>query len=135
MPPKIEIFISHSHADEKVAAAVSDLLQAALPLKTECIRCTSVDGHKLDPGAKVDDSLRDDIAASKMLVGLISEDSMASTHVLFELGAGWGLQKPFIPLLAPAAPSSLLKGPLLGINAPRCDLSADLHRLVEKVGK
>jgi hypothetical protein len=53
-------------------------------------------------------------------------------YVLFELGARWGAGKNLIPLVAPM---STLGGPLSGLNALRADVSAQLHQLVQDLGR
>jgi hypothetical protein len=56
-------------------------------------------------------------------------------YVVFELGARWGTEKTFIPLLAPGTPSSVLGGPLAGINALRLDSEAQIHQLLGDLGR
>jgi hypothetical protein len=47
----LDIFISHSGKDEKLAAALIDLIIAATNVPHGRIRCTSVDGYRLPGGA------------------------------------------------------------------------------------
>lgn len=54
------IFISHSHADEKIASLLVDFLLAALAIRPEDIRCTSVPGHKLPFGTSIGEQLKND---------------------------------------------------------------------------
>lgn len=70
-----------------------------------------------------------------MLLGVISAQSLTSTYVAFELGARWGTQKTLIPLLTRGTPNSVLEGPLVGITALRLDVEAQVHQLLNDLGK
>ena len=127
----IQIFLSHSGEDKALADSVSELLKAALHLAANEIRCTSVQGSRLPGGAHIAEQLRNELLVSPTFVGLISARSFSSAYVLFELGARWGADKHLIPLLAPGVSSGILKGPISGLNALRCDERDQLHQLVE----
>jgi DNA-binding MarR family transcriptional regulator len=131
----IEVFISHSSKDVIIAYALTDLLRAALNLPAERIRCTSVSGYKLPVGADTDEHLRREIYESRSFIGLITELSFESAYVLFELGARWGADKPMAPLLAAGTSPRVLKGPIGGKTALSCDNPADLHQLIDDIGR
>lgn len=130
----IDIFISHSSKDVKLAKALVLLLRAALNVPANRIRCTSVDGYRLPAGAVTNDALRDDLSQSKFLIGLITKSSVQSTYVLFELGARWGAELPLAPLLVTSRDNGLLSGPLSGFNALACDSRSQILQLVENIG-
>ena len=132
-PIMVDVFVSHSSQDVALAAQVVDLLRAALNLRAESIRCTSVDGYRLPAGADSDEQLRDEALACRALIGILSAFSLASAYVLFELGARWGAKRPLIPLLAPGIGPQALKGPLAGLNALSCESAAQLHQLVSDI--
>jgi hypothetical protein len=117
-----------------MAGLLVDLLRSALNLPAEDIRCTSVDGHRLAGGQETDRTLRTEIRNCEAFIGLISEASIESAYVLFELGARWGVGHHLLPLLAPNAEPSLLRGPLSGINALSCSNAADLHQMIQELG-
>src|ERR1051325_5172461 len=98
--PKIEIFISHSSQDTKVAEALVEVLRNALDIPAAKIRCTSVDGYKLEIGTQTDEQLRKEIYDSIAFIGLITQSSIQSAYVLFELGARWGGHLHLSPVLA-----------------------------------
>ena len=126
----LDIFISHSSQDKAITKALIDLIRAALPIKAEKIRCTSVDGYRLPVGATTDELLKNEVNNCKILIGIISESSMSSAYVLFELGARWGQGKTMFPLITGAKGKSLLKGPLSSINALELKETAQLHQLI-----
>lgn len=131
----VKLFICHASDDIYIVEPLIDLLRSALNLSAKDIRCTSVDGHRLRGGANTDAELRGEVQDCEAFVGVISETSIRSIYVIFELGARWGSQKYLLPLLAPGVPSSVLKGPLQGINALRLDNSSQLHQLIRELGQ
>lgn len=130
----IRLFVSHSGEDVELAELVVQLCSTALGLRSQDIRCTSVDGYRLPGGADVDEQLRDEALAAECFVGLVSPESLASAYVLFELGARWGAKKHLVPLLAPGMKPHALRGPLKGLNALSSDNMAELHQLVHEIG-
>lgn len=129
----VKIFISHSSSDSEIAKLVADLLRSAMCLSKSDIRCTSVDGYRLPAGANTDEQLRKEVLEAQVLVGLISHQSFESAYVLFELGARWGTNSFMVPLLTPGVSTSILKGPLSGLNALSCDSRSQIHQLVTDV--
>ena len=85
----IKVFISHSSRDVEIAKGLIDLLQKALHLTSNEIRCTSVDGFRIPAGASIDDTLRAEVHDSVVLIGLVTPHALASAYVIFELGARW----------------------------------------------
>ena len=83
----IKLFISHSSDDTELATLLVQLLATALVMKSQDIRCTSVDGYRLPGGADADEQLRDEAWSAECFLGIISSQSLASAYVLFELGA------------------------------------------------
>ena len=128
----MRIFISHSSRDAELARALIDLLQAALPITSEDIRCSSVDGYRLPGGVSTDEWLRNEVHDAEMVIGLLTPNSLRSAYVSFELGARWGAQKRMIPLLASGITPEVLEGPLGGINALDCRSDGQIHQLVEE---
>ncbi|MCH7703201.1 MAG: toll/interleukin-1 receptor domain-containing protein [Planctomycetes bacterium] len=128
------LFVSHSSKDVEVVKLLVDLIQFALHLRSEEIRCTSVDGYRLPGGADTDESLQREIREARGFIGVISSASVESLYVVFELGARWGARKHLLPVLTPGVDPDKLPGPLAGKNALRCDSNAQLHQLVADLG-
>jgi hypothetical protein len=130
---KLLVLISHSSKDEVLASALIDLLRSGLGLLPNQIRCSSVDGYRLPAGVNTDAQLRAEVRASKVLIGLITPNSLASPYVLFELGARWGAGEIMVPLLAGVTPDKL-RGPLSGMNALLCSSEEQLHQALVETG-
>jgi hypothetical protein len=128
----VDVFISHSHTDVKLAEALVDLLKSALRLPSASIRCTSVEGHRLPGGASVEEQLRREVLESKVFIALVTEVSIRSTYVLFEMGARWGAQHYLVPVIS-SVDTGILKGPLSALNALSCSVSAQVLQLVDNV--
>ncbi len=144
---QIDIFISHSSADEKVAKALIDLLRDAFHIEPNRIRCTSVAGYKLKTGADTERELRSEVQQARVFIGILSEISLDSAYVLFELGARWGATQDYgmyassvgaknriFPILAVGATGSIIRDPLKQYNALSCEKAGDIHQFVQDVG-
>lgn len=130
----MDIFISHSSEDVEIVKSIIELIRAAYTIPAEKIRCTSVNGYRLKAGISTEDQLKLEIHQSKVLLAIISPQSIHSAYVLFELGARWGLSLPLIPLVTSQQGMQLLKGPLGNINALLSHDAAQLHQLVDDLG-
>jgi TIR domain len=130
----IRVFISHSSADVGIATALIELLRYAMPdLDPHTIRCSSVPGYKLSGGADTDDTLREEMRDAAVFVALLTDQSLKSTYVLFELGARWGAGSKFTPLVAAGLLPSELKAPLNGLHVQSCDSETDLHQMLTEI--
>jgi DNA-binding MarR family transcriptional regulator len=127
----VNVFISHSAKDEKLAGALVELLRSALNIPANSIRCTSINGYRLPAGAPTDEQVRREVHESKAFIGLITPSSMASAYVMFELGARWGAGLHLVPLLGAGADASYLRGPLSALNALNCGDAAQVHQLID----
>jgi hypothetical protein len=126
----LDLFISHSSKDKRVAKALIDFLRAALAIPHDRVRCTSVDGYKLSAGAKTENALQNEIQNAICFIGLITPDSMKSQFVLFELGARWGSDEHLVPLLANGMTAGSLRPPLSSLNALSCASKGEMEQLV-----
>jgi hypothetical protein len=106
------VFVSHSHDDADLATAVVDLLGSSLHLRRSDFLCTSADGSGLAGGSNTSNELRQQIASATSFISLLTPKALASSYVLFELGARWGMGQAHIPLLARGNNASGLPGPL-----------------------
>ncbi len=128
-----DVFLSHSARDAELARALVELLRSALSIPTQRIRCTSVPGCKLQIGADTNQQLRREVLSARAFVALITEVSIESAYVLFELGARWGSDRFLAPLLGGGAGPGVLAGPLKALNALQCN-QEDLLQFVRNIG-
>jgi hypothetical protein len=128
------IFISHSSTDIQVGDALLRVLKDAFGLRSNEIRFTSHPAYGLSGGADPDKTLRQEVVSSKLVIGLITADSVESQYVLFELGARWGTDGFLIPLLAGGARASDLPKPLKS-HALTCDNEESILRFVADCGE
>ncbi len=126
----LDVFISHSGIDSDLAEALVDLLRAAINIPHERIRCTSVDGYRLAAGALTDERLKQEVRSAICFIALLTPASLKSAYVLFELGARWGAELPFLPLLARGITGHSLSSPLSGLNALSCSSASQIHQFL-----
>jgi TIR domain len=131
---EILVFISHSSKDENLALALIELLRNSLGISQQEIRCSSVDGYRLEVGVNTESQLRQEVNAAKTLIALVTPNSLTSAFVMFELGARWGANLHLAPLLAGVPPSEV-KQPLSLLNSLSASNNAQLHQFVENISK
>jgi hypothetical protein len=133
----LDIFISHSGKDSALAGLLANLLRNALSLPPQRIRCTSVDGYRLEVGASTNEKLRVEVREARAFITLLTRNSLASTYVLFEMGARWGAGQYFVPLLAGGISPGELNAPLSGFSvldlASRAQVSQFLENVAEEL--
>lgn len=99
---KIKVFVSHSSKDKNLVEALVRLLNSTLKLDREEIRCSSLQPYKLPFGRSISTVIKEDLSSDRVVViGVVTEDSLASNWVLFELGAAWVKDRITIPVLGP----------------------------------
>jgi hypothetical protein len=130
---ELDIFISHSSFDIKFIEKLVVLLRSSLNIPAKKIRCSSVDGYRLSVGVNTDEQLRKEVHDAKILIGVITPNSIKSAYVLFELGARWGTKKKMFPILACGADPNILGGPLKTINSLDCDNASQVHQLIDEI--
>lgn len=129
----IKIFLSHSAADEPLASALVDCLMSSMVLDDDELRCTSVAGHKLPVGSDFAATLLEDIGDSSVVVGLVTRHALASSWVLFELGATWGAKKNMKPLVTDEVDLKALPGPVSGRHVARMSSRSDVAQFLEEI--
>jgi hypothetical protein len=132
-PTSPQIFISHRHKDEEVVRAFVGVLESAFDLRSDDLRCTSLQPYDLKPGDKTSEKLRADIEGAKLVIGMIGPDTSESEYVLFELGASWGLGVPIFPLLIGKASHVHVPGPFKERHSVSLCEERDCHQLVDDI--
>jgi TIR domain len=130
----IRLFLSHSHADKEIAAALVDVIEATM-VPRERILCTSHDNPKYrEPeGVDVSSYLRDHLTQSSCVIGLLTPNSMKSPWCLFELGGAWALATRTYPLLAGGLSQEDLPAALQGTDAAQLNQSEEVRRVLANV--
>jgi len=129
----LDIFISHSSADEIIANQLINVLRNALNIDPMSIRCTSVPGYKLEGGVNTDDRLREEVNSCRVLLGLVSAASLESIYVLFELGARWGQRGALKPLVYTKSIFSNVSGPLANLHIINISIKAEIYQLIAEI--
>ena len=130
---KMKIFISHSSEDKEMAKRIIRLLRASINLQPKDIRCTSVDGYKLPAGTNTDETLKIEVHDSAAFIGIITENSIKSSYVLFELGARWGANLPLVPIVCDKKGMSVLSGPLKNIHCLFYQNRGDIYSMIDSI--
>ena len=115
--PEVRLFISHAEHDREIVEVVVQLIIDTLKVEERLIRCTAVRGHDLGLGQEIATTLAEEIRATSVVLGVITNASLQSQWVLFELGAAWVLGKRPIPLIHPKLSVDVLPGPLSTVHA------------------
>lgn len=130
------VIVSHASTDEKLVSAFMRCLEDGVDLPDREIRCTSLHGHRLDPGDEISDTLRSNIEMCSVFIGLLTDSSLRSGFVLMELGAAWAFRKKACLVLAPSVDFKAIPGPFAGrLHAIRMDSQPDVVQLLEVVAK
>lgn len=131
---QIRLFISHSSSDKDIVVKLIYLIEKAYPELAGKIRCTSAEGYKLEIGDNIAEKLRSEVIESDVFIGVITAKSINSFYMTFELGARWGSQKCFLPIVCDKDESKILKEPLLGINVGIMTNESAVYDLLETLG-
>jgi hypothetical protein len=131
----IRIFVSHSGKDIPLAEHVTQLLLSALNISEREIRCTSVPGFQLEIGAHTSTSFKEEIKSCDAIIGILTENSLDSMYVMFELGAAWGLNKRVVPVLGPKFNCSDLRAPISEAHAMKWNNGPSWHQLIDSLSQ
>jgi hypothetical protein len=132
------IFISHKESEKKIAESLVDFLKSSLEINDNEIRCTSVAGYQLKFEGTIPDQLKRDIRSSKVIIALLTEESLESKWIMFEIGASWALGKKVVPILGMGLNHENLPGPLgsrPGIFIGEPDSSIRMKDAIKEIAK
>jgi len=86
------VFVSHSNVDMVFARKLRNLL-------SQRVNAQVFTTEDLSAGERWETKLRNELAATDVLVALLTPNSVHSSWVLHEIGAAWALEKPIIPVV------------------------------------
>ncbi|KPJ91996.1 MAG: hypothetical protein AMJ53_10280 [Gammaproteobacteria bacterium SG8_11] len=130
----IRLFVSHSHDDKVIAAALVDAVEATM-VPRERILCTSHENSKYrEPeGVDVSKYLRDHLTQSSCVLALCTPNSMKSPWCLFELGGAWALATRTYPLLAGGVSQESLPAALKSADAADLAVAGEIRKVLANV--
>jgi TIR domain len=126
----LDLFISHSSRDERLAEKLALLLEAALKIRHDRVRCTSVDARELPGGSPLAATLRSEIKGCRTFVAILTATSVTSALVAAELGARWMAGGHAVILRAGGLSRANVKGLLADTSSLDSSSAADLHQLI-----
>lgn len=107
------IFLSHASNDKTLADRLVDLLTSGCAVDPNDILCTSLEGKGIPAGtSNFIEYLRGQILEPKLVILLLSENYFASLFCVCELGAVWGMDLSYFPLVVPPTDKGKLKATL-----------------------
>jgi hypothetical protein len=134
-PTEISVFLSHSAKDCDLAFAFVELLKNGLVgLDPRGIRCTSLAGHQLPGGENTERALREQAKSATAFIAIVTQNGLASTFMMCEVGARWGADKKVLPFVVGLSRNALEK-PMSNWNAYSVYEESDIYHFVEDVGE
>jgi hypothetical protein len=124
-----DIFVSHIHEEEKVAKALVKFVKQQLGSSTEAF--VSSDSWQLYAGEIWLDRIREELASAKVVILLLSSESVKRPWVNFEAGAAWLTKKVIIPVCFGGLDKAVLPKPYSNIQA--LDLESEYYYLVRSI--
>ena len=107
------IFLSHSYHDKDLADRLVVLLTNGCDVSPNDILCTSLSGMNIKVGTtSFIDYLKEQLEDPALVILLITENYLASSFCLAELGAAWRMGIPCFPLAVPPISRSGIGGVL-----------------------
>jgi sugar/nucleoside kinase (ribokinase family) len=102
VPPAAgKVFVSHSHEDAKIADAILDGLTAGGGDRERSFFCTSQSDTAIRFGDALDPAVLRNLRAARVVLFLVTKDSVMSPACQRELGAAQVLRIPTVPLKHP----------------------------------
>lgn len=131
----VQIFVSHSTADVALAKAIVAMLVAAFGLDASDIRCTSLPGFRIDPGASVSERIREEVRGCDLFIGVLTHQSVGSAYVLFEMGARWGNGGSTVPIVVAGVGLAQVPAPLREVALLDAGEAKDVEAWLGKAAK
>jgi TIR domain len=108
-----KIFLSHASKDKPLADKLVDLLTLGCAVDPNDILCTSLEGKGIPAGtSSFIQFLRAQIQKPDLVILLLSENFFASQFCVCELGAVWGMDLSYFPIVVPPLDKTKLKAVL-----------------------
>ena len=119
-----KIFISYSTKNKEIVERFVEFLQLGMGVRGSDIFCTACP-ENLRTGNNFVEEIRQNLKECELVISVITEEYLASSFCMVEIGAAWGMEKPYVPLLA--VPYERLNGTVLqGVQMRQLDCAEDL---------
>ena len=131
-----KIFISHAVKDKEVASALVRFLNQVMDMPDGTIFCSSIPGEGIPGGENFVQYIKRELISDNVIVlPLLSQNYLRSLFSVCELGAAWGLERKWIPLMLPPLQHSDLTAVLSGIQVHSLNIPEHLGLLRDEVAK
>jgi TIR domain len=134
-----DIFISHSTKDEILAREIKNFLVLG-GVSGARIFFSSDRSTGIHTGENILERLQSTLAASTLVIEIISNNFLRSTYCLMELGGAWALRKTTFPVVVPpltlheaAAAIGNVRMGVLGSEEEVNDVVEELHEILTKL--
>lgn len=124
-----EVFISFIHQERRAASAMFEVLRGCLSDTT--VFLSSADDYLLFAGDVWLDEIRSELTEAKVVLLMLSGESVQRPWINFEAGAAWLTGKTIIPACYGGLTKSTMPKPYSGIQG--VDLPDDLTYLVRSI--
>jgi len=131
-----KIFVCHSEQDAQLVSALVDLLETALFLRGRDVFCTSLPGHCLPPGARLEEAIKEMVLKSGVFLYVVTNDSLRSDWVSGEFNMRLTLPeeaRAILPVRLPNVSDTHLSPRLMGFNVVALNSPAVLHALLTEI--
>ena len=132
------IFVCHSERDTRLVSALVDLLETALPLSGRDVFCTSLPGHSLPMGARLDEEIEKLVKNSEVFLYIVTNASLRSDWTKDEFSTRLTLPaktRAILPVRLPNVSVSALPARLSGLKVPILDSITALHEVLAEIAR
>ncbi|MCB7520645.1 toll/interleukin-1 receptor domain-containing protein [[Clostridium] hylemonae] len=126
-----KIFISYSSKNEKLVSCFLEFLQMGMGVNNSDIFCTAY-SESFVTGETFIEKIREKLQECEAVISLITEEYLESKFCLTEMGAAWGMNKQFFPLLL-VSYADLSDTPLQGMEMRKLYSEDDMSRVYDEL--
>jgi hypothetical protein len=131
--PAASIFVSHPHSDELLAKELRKIIADVFGAGVTVF--VSSDIANLPAGAAWREEIKKQLSHSKLLIVLLSPDTVDRNWLHFEVGGAWALDRPVIPVCHSGMPANRLPDQFSGFNALQLKDPKFGHKFVESIAQ
>jgi TIR domain len=124
-----QIFISHVHEEAEIAQAVLRFLRA---FKLDAF--LSTDPLQINPGERWFDRIASELTEAKVVLLLLSRQSVNRPWINFEAGWAWGLDTALIPICFGGLEKGAMPRPYSDLQGLNLNSTADCYALLKGCG-